>query len=158
MVHLLLLVFLEKYWSNLWNFANTLNWVLLTSPTNLVQFRVFIEKRLFAIHDRRVGEVPSTDFSKRFSLITREWSMLETCKLAQKILHVILRRMVCNLSRNKLYLKSQFGEIGRFSCILGFFPIFMNFSRENGGRGLSNRNENLRVFGTRWRYSKSIHD
>ena len=55
------------------------------------------------------------DFSAGFSLITRERSMLQTCRLAQKIQHVILRRMVCDLSGKKLYLKSQFGEIGRFS-------------------------------------------
>ena len=76
------------------------------------------------------------DFSTGFSLITREQSMLKTCKLAQKILNSILRRMVYNLCGNKQYLKSQFGENGRFSCILGFFPIFMILSRQNEGRGM----------------------
>ena len=38
--------------------------------------------------------------------------------------------MVYSLSGNKYDLKSQFGEIGRLSCIFGFFPIL---SLQNGG-------------------------
>ena len=75
------------------------------------------------------------DFLTGFSLITREQRVLQTCKLAQKILHAILRRMVYNLSGIKLYLKSQFGEIGHFSCILGFFPDFLNFVAEKRWAG-----------------------
>ena len=53
--------------------------------------------------------------------------MLQTCRLAQKILHAILRRMMYSMSGNKQYLKSQFDEIGRFSCFLGFFRDFHDF-------------------------------
>ena len=53
--------------------------------------------------------------------------MLQTCKPAQKILHAILRRMVYSLSGNEQYLKSQFGKIGRFSCILVISPDFPDF-------------------------------
>ena len=35
--------------------------------------------------------------------------------------------MVYSTRENKQYLKSQIGEIGRFSCILGFFPDFPDF-------------------------------
>ena len=60
--------------------------------------------------------------------------MLKTCKLAQKILNSILRPMMYNSSGNKQYLKSQFCEIGRFSCILGFFPDFRDFvAAKRGG-------------------------
>ena len=57
------------------------------------------------------------EFSIGFSLITRERSVLQTCQLAQKIINAILHRMVYNLSGIEQYLKSPFGEIGRFPCI-----------------------------------------
>ena len=62
--------------------------------------------------------------------------MLQTCKSAQKILRAILRRMIYSLSVNKQYLKSQFGEIGRLSCIFGFFPDFPDFVAVKCGAGL----------------------
>ena len=65
--------------------------------------------------------------------------------------------MVYNFRGNEQYLKSRFGKIGRFSCILGFFPIFMIFSRQNGGRGLSNWPEKLHISDTRGRFSIFIH-
>ena len=64
--------------------------------------------------------------------------MLETCKLAQKMLHNILRRMVYDLSGNKQCLNSDFGESGRVSCILGVSPDFHEFVAVKRGRGLSN--------------------
>ena len=76
------------------------------------------------------------EFSTGFSLITRERCVLQTWNLAQKIRHAILRRMVYSESGNKLYLKSQFGEIGRFSCILGFFRDFHDFVAAKRWAGL----------------------
>ena len=67
------------------------------------------------------------DFSKGFSLISRERNKLQICKLVQKILNAILRRMMYSLGGNTLYLKSQFGEIGRFSCFLAFSHDFQDF-------------------------------
>ena len=67
------------------------------------------------------------DFSTGFSFITRDGRVSQTCKLAQKFLHTILRRMVYILCGNKQYLKSQFGVNGHFPCILGFFPDFLDF-------------------------------
>ena len=55
-----------------WNLANIVNWLPTTSPPNLVDFQVVIENGLFGMHDHRVGEISSTDFSIRFSLITIE--------------------------------------------------------------------------------------
>ena len=75
------------------------------------------------------------DLPTGFSLITRERSVLPTCKLAQKILNVILRRMLYNLNGNKHYLKSRFGEIGHFPCIFGFFPDFHDFVAAKRGAG-----------------------
>ena len=83
--------------------------------------------------------------------------MLQICKLAQKILHAILRRMVYSMSGNEQYLKSQFGKIGRFSCILVISPDFPDFVAKNGGRGLSNWHEKLQIFTTRWRCSIFTH-
>ena len=44
------------------------------------------------------GEISTTDFSTRFSLITREPNTLQTCKLSQKIPFAILRRMEYSLT------------------------------------------------------------
>ena len=90
-------------------------------------------------------------FSIGFSLITRDRSTLQTCKLAQKILYAILHQMMYNLSGYEQYLKSQLCEIGRFSCILGVFPIFPFLTRKNGGRGLWNWHEKLQISDIRWR-------
>ena len=61
--------------------------------------------------------------------------MLQTCKLAQNFLNAILRRMVYSMNGNEQYLKSQFGEIGRFSCIFGYFPDFPDFVAAKQGAG-----------------------
>ena len=77
------------------------------------------------------------DFSTGFSLITRERKVLQTCKLAYKILHQTLRRMVLSFSGNKQYLKNQFSEIVCFSSIFGFFPDFSDFvTAKRGGGGV----------------------
>ena len=54
-----------------WNLANIVSWLTTASPPNLVDFQVVIKNGLFGMHDHRVGEISSTDFSERFSLITR---------------------------------------------------------------------------------------
>ena len=69
------------------------------------------------------------------SLITRERRVIQTCKLAQKILHAILRRMVYSLNEKKRYLKSQHREIGRFLCIFAFFSDFPDFIAAKPGGG-----------------------
>ena len=68
-------------------------------------------------------KISTTDFSTRFSLITREQNTLQTCKLSQKIPFAILRRMGYSLAPKNASLKSEFGEIGHFRGILGFFTI-----------------------------------
>ena len=85
--------------------------------------------------------------------------MLQTCKLAQKILYAILRRMVCNSSGNKQYLKFHFGKIGRFSCVMGDFPDFRDFvaAKRGGGGACRIGMEKLQISATRWRCSIPIH-
>ena len=75
------------------------------------------------------------DFLTGFSSITQDRCMLQTWKLAQKILCAVLRRLACNLSGNKQYLKSRFGENGHFSCILGIFPDFHDLVAAKRGAG-----------------------
>ena len=43
--------------------------------------------------------------------------------------------MMYDLIGNKQYLKSQFGKIGRFSCILGVFLDFHDFVAAKRGAG-----------------------
>ena len=43
--------------------------------------------------------------------------------------------MVYSMNGNEQYLKSQFGEIGRFSCIFGYFPDFPDFVAAKQGAG-----------------------
>ena len=78
--------------------------------------------------------------------------MLQTWKLAQKILNAILRRMVYSLRGNKQYLKSQFGEIGRFSCFSGVFPNFPDFVAAKRGAGPIESPRKLQISVTRWHY------
>ena len=78
------------------------------------------------------------DFSTRFSTITRDWNMLENCKLSQKIPLVILHRLVYNLSRKVAYLKSEFVKIGRFWVISGLFLDFVRFGSYEWEAGLDN--------------------
>ena len=76
-----------------------------------------------------MGEISSTDFSTRFSLITREPNTLQTCKLSQKISLAILRRLKYVVTRKNVKLKSENGEIGCFWAISRLFPDFSRFSR-----------------------------
>ena len=77
------------------------------------------------------------DFSTRFSSITRDGSMLETCNLSKKILLVILHRLMYTLSRKTAYLKSEIVEIRRFWAISGLFLDYLRFGRYEWEAGLN---------------------
>ena len=94
-----------------------------TSPPNLVEFQVVIENGVFGIHDYRVGEISSTDFSTGFSLITGDPNTLQTWKLSKKIPLTILRRLNYVLTRKNVKLKIEMDEIGHFRAISRFFTI-----------------------------------
>ena len=61
--------------------------------------------------------------------------------------------MVYSLRGIEQYLKSHFGEIGRFSCILGFFPDFHDFVVAKRGAGPIESTWKFHISDTRGRFS-----
>ena len=101
---------------------------------NCIKFGQMIQLQIWS-NSESVVKMPFSEASTRFSSITVQKNQLQLFKLFQKILFTILHRLMYNLSRNKIDLKSEIGEIGRFSSKFGrlvndFSTRFSSIRRE----------------------------